>query len=87
MNNYKIRHRLREKIYSFSRNLSYGLPKVVRRFVGEMIYGIQARSSVRLSEIGRSLNEEIPLIKTIDRLSKNLGREGLRHALSEAILK
>lgn len=42
------------------------------KFVGEMIYGILASGSCLLSEIGRNLNEEISLKKTIDRLSRNL---------------
>ena len=36
----------------FSGDLSTGLPKVTRRFVTEMIFGIQARGSVRLTEVG-----------------------------------
>ena len=37
-----------------------------------MLFGIQASQEVKLSNIARSLNEEIPLIKTEDRLSRNL---------------
>ena len=37
-----------------------------------MIYGIQASKDIKLSSITRSLNEPIPLIKTEDRLSRNL---------------
>jgi hypothetical protein len=37
-----------------------------------MIYGIQAAKDVKLSNITRSLNEPQPLIKTEDRLSRNL---------------
>ena len=37
-----------------------------------MIYGILSSGSCLLSEIGRNLNEEISLKKTIDRLSRNL---------------
>jgi hypothetical protein len=39
--------------------LSAGLPKVARRFVAEMVFGIQARGSVRLTEVGRTLGERI----------------------------
>ena len=54
---------------------------------GEMIFGICSRGSVRLSEIARSLEESIPLIKTIDRLSENLARESLRKQIVEEILQ
>jgi hypothetical protein len=37
-----------------------------------MLYGILAGNKVHLSEIARSLNEDITLKKTIDRLSRNL---------------
>jgi len=39
--------RLREKIAQFSGILSKDLPKVAQRFVGEMIYGIQAMEPVQ----------------------------------------
>jgi len=60
--------------------------KVSRRFVEGMIYGIQARGSVRLSEIARSLAEKTCLKNRIDRLSRNLGRSGLADSVSEAVL-
>ena len=43
-----------------------GLPKVVARFVREMIYGIQARQSVRLTEVSRALAEPISIKKTVE---------------------
>ena len=49
--------RLREQIAHFSGNLSRGLSKPARRLVEEAIYGIQARQSVHLTEIARSLRE------------------------------
>jgi hypothetical protein len=52
-----------------------------------MLYGIQARGSVRLSEVARSLEEEISLKKVIERLSRNLSRRGLAEHLGEAVLR
>jgi hypothetical protein len=40
--------------------------------IKEILYGIQATKDVKLSNISRSLNEQQPLIKTEDRLSRNL---------------
>jgi hypothetical protein len=37
-----------------------------------MLYGIQASKDVKLSNISRTLKEDQPLIKTEDRLSRNL---------------
>ena len=60
--------RLRAQIDDFSGNLSRGLSKPLRRFVAEALQGIVGRQSVLLSEIARSLNEPIALIKTENRL-------------------
>ena len=73
--------RLREQITHFSGNLCRGLSKPARRRVKEAIYGIQARQSVHLTEIARSLEEQIPLIKTENHLSRNLRRPQLRVTL------
>jgi hypothetical protein len=55
--------------------------------VEEAIYGIQARQSVHLTEIARSLEEKIPLIKTENRLSRNLARPQLRCSLQDALVQ
>jgi hypothetical protein len=55
--------------------------------VQEAIYGIQARQSVHLTEIARSLEEKIPLIKTENRLSRNLARPQLRTTLQDALVR
>jgi hypothetical protein len=62
------------------------LGKTSSRFVEEMLYGIQARGSVRLSEVARSLSEDISLKKTIDRLSRNLAKPELADEISGAVL-
>ncbi len=67
--------KVREQIIKFSGELSAGWPKVARRFLAEVIYGIQARQSVHLTEIARALGEKIPLKKTHYRLCRQLGRK------------
>ena len=84
---HQIAYKLREQIHHFSGKLSQGLCKPARRFVEEMIFGIQARGSVRLSEVGRSLEEPTSLKKIVDRLSRNLAREDLREAINEGVLQ
>jgi hypothetical protein len=51
MNIAKIAKKIQAQMQQFSGKLSYGLPKVAKRFIGEAIYGIQSRGSVKLSEI------------------------------------
>jgi hypothetical protein len=83
----KISGKLKDQIEIFSGKVSTGLPKVGRRFVAEMLYGITSAQSVHLSQIARSLAEKIPLIKTINRLSFELSRRGLWEKLTLALLK
>lgn len=77
--------KMRAHLEAFSGRLSATLSKPARRFVGEALYGIAARGSVRLSEIARSLDEPIALIKTETRLSRNLARPELA-AVGDAVL-
>ena len=74
MNNYnKIISNMEEKIKNFSNKISKGIEtKKKRDFVFEMIYGLMASSSCFLSEISRSLKEDITLKATEKRLSRNL---------------
>jgi len=60
---------------------------VVGRFLEEMLYGILCRQSVRVSEIGRALNEQIRLIKTENRLCRQLGRCGLEERVTENLIE
>jgi hypothetical protein len=83
----KIAQKLREQMVRFSGELSAGLPKVVRRFVAEMIFGIQARGSVRLTEVGRALGETISLKKTEERLSRQLGRKRLDREIQRRLIE
>jgi len=81
----RIVSKLREQIIKFSGELSAGWPKVARRFIAEVVYGIQARQSVRLTEIARSLEERIPLRKTQYRLCRQLGRRGLWAKITDSL--
>ena len=74
MNNYtKIISNMEEKIKNFSKKISEGIDKKKKRdFVFEMLYGLIASNSCLLSEIARSLKEEITLKALVKRLSRNL---------------
>lgn len=78
MNDAKVAWKIREKIDEFSGKLSLGLPKTGQRLVREVLYGVQCRASVRLSEIARALEESTSMKKIIERLSRQLKRAGLR---------
>jgi hypothetical protein len=79
--------RLKLQVNKFSGILSKGLKKTHQRFIKEMLYGIQASKDVKLSNISRALQEEIALIKTEERLSRNLGEEDLTEHINQEILR
>jgi hypothetical protein len=81
MQDNKIRSRLKAQLTKFTTQLSEGLSKPLEKFVGEMLFGIQASQDVKLSNVARSLEEDIPLIKTEDRLSRNLKAKALENHL------
>jgi len=56
-------------------------------FLADMVYGLQASKDIKLSCIGRELDEEIPLKKTEERLSRNLLHEPLYETVSECIAR
>ena len=87
MQHSKIRSRLKAQLTKFAAQLTVGLSKPLRNFVGEMLFGIQASQDIKLSSVARSLREDIPLIKTEDRLSRNLQAEELEVHLRTALLR
>src|SRR5438876_7854922 len=62
--NSKICSRLKAQLTRLSAELTIGLRKPLRNFVSEMLFGIRASQGVKLSNIARSLQEDIPLLKT-----------------------
>ena len=64
----QIGRKLRQQIHYFSGELCTGLGVVASRFVEEAIFGISSSGSVRLTEIGRALEEKNPLHATHKRV-------------------
>lgn len=81
----KLGWRIKRQMEKFSDRLSSGLGKPKSRFIREMIYGIQCSKDVKLSNISRALQEEIALIKTENRLSRNLSSEDLSDFLNRRL--
>lgn len=87
MEDSKVRSRLKAQLTKFSQQLSGGLSRPLAKFVTQMLFGIQASQDVKLSNIARSLKEEIALIKTETRLSRNLKAVELETELSEQLAR
>jgi hypothetical protein len=82
----KIAGRIKSQITLFSHKISIGFKKPLRKFMVQMLYGIQASKDVKLSNIARSLNEEIALVKTENRLSRNIGRRDLTEQINRRMI-
>ena len=87
MQDSKLRSRLKAQLTKFSSELCPGLSRPLEKFVSQMLFGIQASQDVKLSNIARSLKEEIALIKTEDRLSRNLKSAELETELTSQLAK
>jgi len=79
--------RFKAQLSKFSGIISKPFCKTTQRFFREMLYGIQASQDVKLSNIGRSLQEDIALIKTEDRLSRNLSKEDFSDHINTEIIR
>jgi len=83
----KIRSRLKAQLTKFSSELCEHLTKPLAGFVSEMLFGIQSSQDVKLSNISRSLQEKIALIRTEKRLSRNLKSADLEKELTPQLVR
>lgn len=73
MNNYTMEcYETKREIFNFSKKMSERLNKQGKKFVSDMQYGLSKGKSCLISEISRSLDENIKLKNTIERLCDNL---------------
>ena len=84
---HQIGRKLRQQIHYFSGELCKDMGVVASRFIEEAVFGLSASGSVRLTEIGRALEEKIPLHATHKRLSRNLADQSLEHNLGHNVLE
>jgi len=78
---------LKGQLSRFSGIISKGFKKPKQKLIKEMLYGIQASKDVKLSNIARTLKEEQKLIKTEDRLSRNLDDVDFTDGINDEIIR
>lgn len=83
----KTASRLREKVSRFSGELSKRSGKTASRFITEAVYGIMSSQSVLLTEIGRSLEEDVSLKKIEERFCRQLGKQELWYQIHRSLLE
>ncbi len=86
-NDTTIGKKVQHQIERFSFRISKGLSKPKKRFVAQMLFGIQASRDVKLSNVSRSLNEDIKLIKTENRLSRHIASKDLTVSINELVIQ
>ena len=86
-NDITIGKKVQHQIERFSFRVSKGLSKPKKRFVAQMLFGIQASRDVKLSNVSRSLNEDIKLIKTENRLSRHIASKDLTASINEVVIQ
>ena len=72
MHDSQVRSPRKARLTKFSSELCAGLSKPFGRLVSQRLFGIQSSQEVKLRNIERSLQEEVPLFGTEKRLSRNL---------------
>lgn len=85
-NNSKVLTETKERIDKFALTVGEGLKKPRKKFLRQAIYGIQGGRDVKVSEISRTLCEKIPLIKTENRLARQLAAEDLTGIVNHNLL-
>ncbi len=78
---------IKGQLSKFSGIIAKGLSKPKQRLIKEVLYGVQAAKDIKLSNITRALHEPIPLIKTEDRLSRNLDDEEFTDEINKEICR
>lgn len=79
--------RFKAQANKFSGILSKGLGKTTGRLIKELVYGIQASKDIKISNVARSLKEDIKLIKTEERLCRNLAAEDFSEHINQQIIR
>jgi len=74
-------------LVGFCKKICAGLKRPEAKLMTNVMYGIAASESCKLTEIGRALEEEIPLKKTVNRLSLGLMKFSGNAVLWENYLK
>jgi hypothetical protein len=91
-NDSKIAGKIKTQMTRFAHKISFGFQKPAKKFMVQMLYGIQAGKDVKLSNISRSLNEQIPLIKTegkqdlAGQINRNLLKEGATRVGQDTVI-
>lgn len=83
----KFMGNLQDKLYNLSNYLCHDLTGPQKKYVRQMIQGIIKSKSCILRQIAGSLDEDITVKKTCERLRNHLSNEGMYNELKHKVLK
>ena len=85
--NTRLADKINTQLAAFSKIVSKGLSKPKQKFISQMLFGIQVARDVKLSEVTHSLDEDIDIIKTENRLSRNLNCPGIAEHVNRVLIE
>lgn len=85
-NNITDGKKVQQQILQYASRVTKGFKKTKKRFIAQAIFGIQASRDIKISNIARSLKEDIRLIKTENRLSRQMMAEELTGQINEILI-
>jgi hypothetical protein len=80
-------NRFKAKVNKFSGIISREMKKPEKKFIRQIIYGIQCCKDVKISNISRCLKESIKLIKTENRLCNHLRDNDFTEKINHEVLR
>lgn len=78
--------KLQHQIKRFAARITKDLSRPKKKFLSQVLFGIQASRDIKLSNIARSLKEDIKLIKTENRLSRHMMSKDLTQPLNDILI-
>lgn len=85
--NTRLADKINTQLAAFDKIVSKGLSKPKQKFISQMLFGIQVARDIKLSEVARALDENIDIIKTENRLSRNLNCEGIGEHINRVLIE
>ncbi len=85
-NDARLRLKWKVDLLSYIKPLRDDLSKPVNKLIGEVVYGILSSGSLKMSEIGRALKEDVDLHHTGKRLSRMLVKHKLQKKIESEVL-
>jgi len=82
----RLRLKWKVDLLSYIKPFRDRLSKPVNKLIGEVMYGILSSGSLKMSEIGRALKEDVDLHHTSKRLSRMLVKHKLQQKIESEVL-